>query len=72
MNKNGIRLLTCHNLFFSRHIQEKITHMLFVDDLKTFRKSMSKAILIAGKIKDMFEDMGLQWGLDKCEGVNIQ
>ena len=46
--------------------------MLFLDDLKTFHKSMSKAILIAGKIKNMFEDMGLQWGLDKCEGVNIQ
>ena len=48
--------------------------MLFVDDLKTFRKSMSKVILMAGKMKNnvMFEDMGLKWSLDKCEGVNIQ
>ena len=34
---------------FSHHIQKKITHLLFVDDLKTFHKSMSKAMLMAGK-----------------------
>jgi len=42
---------------FSHHIQEKITHVLFVDDLKTFHKSTSKVMLMAGKRKNMFEDM---------------
>ena len=57
---------------FSHHIQEKIPHLLFVDDLKTFHKSMSKAMLMAGKTKNMFEDISLRWGLDKCAAVNIQ
>lgn len=33
---------------------------------------MSKAMLMAGKMKNTFEDMGLQWGLDKCAALNIQ
>ena len=27
---------------------------------------------MAGKMKNMFEDIGLQWDLDKCAAVNIQ
>lgn len=27
---------------------------------------------MAGKMKNTFEDMGLQWGLDKCAALNIQ
>ena len=33
---------------------------------------MSKAVLMAGEMYTMFEDIGLQWGLDKCAAVNIQ
>jgi len=52
--------------------KEKITHLLYVDDLKTYHKSPDKAMLMARTLKTMFEDIGLQWGLDKCAAVNIQ
>ena len=44
----------------------KITHVLFVDDLKTYHKSESKAAVISSKLKQMFVDIGLEWGLGKC------
>ena len=58
---------------FSHDIQEKITCLLFVHNLKSFHKSTSKAMLMTRKMKNMFEDIGLQWGLDKYAAVyNIQ
>ena len=50
----------------------KITHVLFVDDLKTYHKSESKAALISSKLKQMFCDIGLEWGLRKCAALNIK
>ena len=41
----------------------KITHVLFVDDLKTYHKSKSKAAIISSKLKQTFSNVGLQWGL---------
>ena len=56
---------------FPHRIQEKITHLLFMDDLNTFHKSTSKAMLMAEKMQNIFQDMVIQWGLDKCAAVNI-
>ena len=28
--------------------------------------------MMAGKMKNMYEDIGLQWGLEKCTAVNTQ
>ena len=50
----------------------KITHVLFVDDLKTYHKSESKAAVVSSKLKQMFGDIGLKWGLGKCAAVNIK
>ena len=50
----------------------KITHILFVDDLKTYHKSESKAAVISSKLKQMFGDIGLKWGLGNCAAVNIK
>ena len=51
--------------------QEKLTHLLYVDDLKTYHKSAQKALLLTKTAKSMFEDIGLFWGLDKCATINI-
>ena len=51
--------------------QQKLTHLLYVDDLKTYHKSAQKALLITKTAKSMFEDIGLFWGLDKCATINI-
>ena len=46
--------------------------VLFVDDLKTYHKSESKAAVTSLKLKQMFGDIGLEWGLKKCAAVNIK
>ena len=55
----------------SQSVKEKITHLLYVDDLKTYHKSHNKAALMARALKDKFQDIGLYWGLDKCATVNV-
>ena len=50
----------------------KITYVLFVDDLKTYHKSETKAAVISSRLKQMFSDIGLEWGLRKCASVNIK
>ena len=50
----------------------KITHVLFADDLKTYHKSENKAAIIILKLKQMFGDIGLEWGLRKFAAVNIK
>ena len=50
----------------------KITYVLFVDDLKTYHKSESKAAVIFSKLKQMFSDIRSEWGLRKCAAVNIK
>ena len=52
-------------------MKEKITHLLYVDDLETYHKSRNKAALMARTLKDKFQDIGLYWGLDKCATVNV-
>ena len=56
----------------SKEKNRKVTHNLFVDDLKTYHKSQSKATLITNTVKGMFEDIGLSWGLQKCTAVHIK
>ena len=45
-------------------MKEKITHLLFVDDLKTFQKSEQKLAVVSTKIKSMMHDMGLELNLE--------
>lgn len=42
---------------------QKITHLLFVDHLKTYHKTKQKAAVVSRKIKAMFNDIGLEWGI---------
>ena len=56
----------------SKDKNRKVTHNLFVDDLKTYHKSQSKATLVTNTVKGMFEDIGLSWGLQKCAAVHIK
>ena len=38
---------------------QKITHLLFVDNLKTYHKSEQKAAVVSSKLRVMFKDIGL-------------
>ena len=50
----------------------KITHVLFVDDLKTHHRSEQKAATVASKLKKMFSDIGLEWGINKCAAIHMK
>jgi len=50
----------------------KITHCLFVDDLKSYHKNAVKAATITNKLQKMFKDIGLTWGINKCAAVHLK
>ena len=50
----------------------KITHVLFVDDLKTYHRSEQKAATVASKLKKMFTNIGLEWGINKCAAIHMK
>ena len=56
--------ITCHR-------NEKITHSLYVDDLKTYHKSRNKTPVMSTTTKSMFRDVGFEWGLQKCAAVEV-
>ena len=49
----------------------KITHLLFVDDLKLYAKSENKISVVTKKVKEMYEDIGMSWGLEKCASLHV-
>ena len=53
-------------------MKEKIAHLLFVDDLKTFQKSEQKLAVVSDKIKPMMHDMRLELNLEKCASVHLK
>ena len=57
-----------------RQKTSKITHTLFVDDLKSYHKNPVKAATIASNLESMFEDIGLHWGggINKCAAVHVK
>ena len=56
--------ITCHR-------NEKITHSLYIDNLKTYHKSRNIAAVMSTTIKSMFTDIGFEWGLKKCAAVEV-
>ena len=51
-------------------MKEKITHLLFVDDLRKFQKSEQKLAVVSNKIKSVMHDMKLELNLEKCASVH--
>ena len=49
----------------------KITHLLFVDDLKLYAKSEIKISVVTKKVKEMYEDIGTSRGLEKCASLHV-
>ena len=50
----------------------KITHLLFVDDLKTYAKNKSDALKQLNVITKFTNDIGMQFGADKCAYLYIE
>ena len=53
---------------------ENITysHILYMDDLKTFAASMKEARQMAKIVYDFTQSIGMKFGLDKCKVLNIE
>ena len=52
-------------------VPQQLTHLLYVDDLKTYHKTPTKEMVETRRIKRMFNDIGLEWGLDKCATITV-
>ena len=53
------------------HCNEKITHSLYVDNLKTYQQSRNKAAVMSKTIKSMFRDIGFEGGLRKYAAIDV-
>ena len=51
---------------------QKITHPLFVQNLKTNHKSEQKAEVVSSKLKGMVKGIGLEWGINKRAAIHIK
>ena len=50
----------------------KVTHCLYVDDLKTYHKNPTKATKLTNRLQVMFRNIGLKWGISKCTAIHIK
>ena len=46
--------------------REKVNHLLFMDDLKLYGQNEKELDILVGKVKEYSDDIGMQFGLDKC------
>ena len=46
--------------------RDKVNHLLFMDDLKLYGKDEEELDLLVSKVKEYSDDIGMQFGLDKC------
>ena len=56
----------------SKPIEGKITHLLYVDDMKVFAASQSKLDRVLKVTKTAMEDIGLIWNDKKCSITHIK
>ena len=51
--------------------QVRYSHMLYMDDLKTFAGNVNDARLMANIVYDFTKSIGMKFGLDKCKVLNV-
>ena len=54
------------------HEKDKVTHLLFVDDLKCYTRSEQKLVTGTRTLANMFDDIGLSINLGKCATCHIK
>ena len=55
----------------SKPISLSITHLLFMDDLKVFTKSLRNLVNVFSDVKPKMEDGGLDWNGKKCNALSM-
>ena len=61
-----LSLLPSYNITKTNNNKHNLTHLLFVDDLKTFAKNYKEATLQLNLITQFTKDIGMKFGPDKC------
>ena len=59
------KLRSLKGYMMSKPIKEKVTHSLFIDDLKGYSNSMRNGEIIMNTIKPLMADSGLEWNAKK-------
>ena len=67
-----LSLLPGYNIGKPNSSRIKISHLFFVDDLKTFAKSKNEATLHLDLITRFTNDISMKFGLDKCAYIYIE
>ena len=55
----------------SKPLSTKITHLLFIDDLRNYTKSFSTLRLVMSYAKKIMLDAGMEWNMKKTLFLNI-
>ena len=56
----------------SKPIQVKITHVMFIDDLKMFSASDKKLYPVLQSTQSCMEDLNMEWNAKKCAVMNVK
>ena len=58
--------------WLSKPIGVKVTHLLYIDDLKVFAASKSKLNRVLKETREAMQDIGLHWNQKKCSVVHVK
>ena len=67
-----LSLLPGYNIGKRNSSKVNMTHLFFVDDLKTFAKNKNEATLHLDLITRFTNDINMKFGLDKCAYIYIE
>ena len=67
-----LSLLPCNNIGKRNSSRVNISHLFFVDDLKTFVKNKNEATLHLDLITRFTNDISMKFGLDRCAYIYIE
>ena len=66
-----LSLLRGYNIAKTNNNKQKLTHLFFVDDLKTFARNKKEATLQLDLITQFTKEIDMEFGLDKCTYIYI-
>ena len=49
-----------------------VNHLLFMDDLKLYGKSQDEIDALLALVQEYFNDIGMEFGMDKCAVLGIR
>ena len=72
LNTIAWKLKATEGYRLSKPIDTKVTHLLYIDDLKIFAASAPKLNTVMKSARSAMQDIGLDWNPKKCSVVHIK